>query len=128
MSRSLPSGRFPVLPALALCGCVPHADRAPTPGIRATSWSSRPPAAQAAESAPGSLGAMLGSNELEALIERGMQAHADLGAAQARIRQARALLRSARGAMLPVVSASAGLSGTRTPRTPPDPFGFSGAP
>jgi len=127
MSRSRPSGRLPVLAALALCGCVPHAELAPTPGIRATSWSSRPPAAQAAESAPGSLGAMLGSNELEALIERGMQANADLGAAQARIRQARALLRSARGAMLPVVSASAGLSGTRTQRTTTDPFDFSDA-
>lgn len=128
MSRS----KRPLAPTLALVslaigGCVPHAELAPTPEIRAANWSSQPPAAPSAEAAPVSLGAMLGSSELDALIERGLSANADLGAAQARIRQARALLRSARGAMLPVVSASAGLSGTRTQRTSTDPFDFSDA-
>ena len=113
--------------AAALPACAPRVALEPMPVVQSQGWTGTgPPAAAQAMSGErgGSLGLALGSPELEALIARAMANNADVAVAAARIRQSRALLRIARGAMLPTVSGSAGLSGTRTERTG-DPFDFS---
>src|ERR1051326_1997386 len=97
--------------ALASAGCVPHVDLEVAPNIVSTQWSSQAaPAAGPAgpEAMPSDLGVAFHSAELSALIARAASANTDVAIAAARIRQARALLRVARGAMLPAVSASAG--------------------
>jgi NodT family efflux transporter outer membrane factor (OMF) lipoprotein len=121
--------RFLIL--FAAGGCVPHARLEVAPDLLSTQWSNSEevlPSSRHGEpvAAATSLGEALASPELEALIARAHEANADIRIAQARVRQARALFRSARGAMLPAVSGSAGLSGTRTQRTG-DPFDFSDA-
>jgi NodT family efflux transporter outer membrane factor (OMF) lipoprotein len=118
------------LAAFLCSGCVPHTELEVAPQIMSTTWSARSaPAAPAAAPVPTAvdLGAALHSAELSALLARAASANTDIAIAAARIRQARALLRVARGAMLPVVSASAGLSGTPTHRTATNPFDFSNA-
>lgn len=117
-------------------GCVPHAQLEVAPEVFSTQWSYPPGQREGAGSAstpapastpgPANLGAALHSAELESLIARAAGANTDIAVAGARIRQSRALFGAARGAMLPVVSASAGLAGTRTQRTG-DPFDFSDA-
>lgn len=118
----------------ALAGCAPHVVLETAPELLSTEWSQ--PSAPAAPalavgltgaSLPADLGAALGSPELAALIARAWDANTDVGIAGARIRQARALLGIARGAMLPAVTANAGISGSRTERTISDPFDFSDA-
>jgi multidrug efflux system outer membrane protein len=133
MGKRIAIGRGAVflLGSLAASGCVPHAQLEVAPTLQSTQWSSTAAAPAAApngtpQAQPANLGAAFGSAELEGLISQAAAANADVGIAQARIRQARALFRSARGAMLPVVNASAGLSGTQTQRTG-DPFNFSDA-
>jgi NodT family efflux transporter outer membrane factor (OMF) lipoprotein len=125
--------RYGVLIApLALAGCVPHTELAEIPPLTSTRWSQGDAAVVAPSPAPDTatatadLGASLGSPELAALIARAREANNDVGIAHARIRQARALFAAARGAMLPVINASAGLSATRTQRIG-DPFDFSDA-
>lgn len=120
-----------LLPFLA-AGCVPHAQLEVAPDLLSTGWSQANQALPSPARAeplprPTGLGEALASAELEALIARATEANADIRIAQARVRQARALFRSARGAMLPVINGSAGLSGTRTERTTGDPFDFSDA-
>jgi NodT family efflux transporter outer membrane factor (OMF) lipoprotein len=124
------------LAPLAAAGCVPHVALETSPELMSTEWSGpASPVAPApalavglpATPLPANLGAALGSTELEALIARAAAANTDVGIAAARVRQARALLGAARGAMLPAVTASAGLSGTRTERSSADPFDFSDA-
>src|SRR5688572_29371200 len=124
------------LAPLAAAGCVPHVALETSPELMSTEWSGpASPAAPApalavglpATPLPANLGAALGSTELEALIARAAAANTDVGIAAARVRQARALLGAARGAMLPAVTATAGLSGTRTERSSADPFDFSDA-
>jgi len=121
-----------LLVPLAAAGCVPHAELAVAPNLVSTEWS-RPgpaPAASLGESVgrpAADLGAALGSGELARLIAQAREANTDVGVARARVRQARALFGAARGAMLPVINASAGLSGTRTGRATGDPFDFSDA-
>jgi NodT family efflux transporter outer membrane factor (OMF) lipoprotein len=134
MDRTIETARAALLAlgSLAAAACVPHARLEVAPEVLSTQWSRADAPASAAmgiapASSPSNLGAALGSEELEALIARAEEANSDVGIAQARIRQARALARAARGAMLPVVNASAGLSGTRTQRTTGDPFDFSDA-
>ena len=105
--------------AYACAACVPHTELAVPPTVSSTHWSQppdRPETVQARAPQPISadLGALLHSAELSALIARADTANSDIAIAGARIRQARALLRSARGAMLPLISGSAGLSGART--------------
>lgn len=123
---------------LALCSslaasaaCAPHVALEPIPQVSSTSWSTAPSAGStqldAAQPQATSFGASFGSAELATLIDRAAAANSDVAIATARIRQARALLGIARGAMLPVVSSSAGISGTRTERTSTDPFDFSDA-
>ena len=118
-----------------LAGCVPHVELATAPEVLSTEWSRPATPAPAPALAvgvpdpglPDDLGTALGSPALEALIARAAVANTDVGIAAARIRQARALLGAARGAMLPAVTASAGISGTRTERTVADPFDFTDA-
>ena len=80
------------------------------------------PAASLTEG-PIPLGRLLGSVELERLITQARARNAQVSAATARIRQARGLLQSARGAMLPAVSGSAGLSQSRNSNNG-NPFDF----
>ena len=130
MGKSVAIGRGAVflLGSLAAAGCVPHAQLEVAPTLQSTQWSSTAAAPTAAPQAqPANLGAAFGSPELERLISQAVAANADVGIAQARIRQARAQFRSARGAMLPVVNASAGVSGIQTQQRTSDPFNFSEA-
>jgi NodT family efflux transporter outer membrane factor (OMF) lipoprotein len=117
---------------LAVGGCVPSVALEPAPQVTSAHWSSQNDGQVEAPASPTdvatpSLGAMFRSAELDGLIHRALEANADGRAARARIRQARALLASARGNMLPLVSASAGISGTTTQRPTTDPFNFSEA-
>src|SRR3954447_2392246 len=129
-TRSL--GAVLCLMPLALGGCVPSVEMESAPQITSAHWSSQNDQqavvpASPADSAMPTLGAALRSAELDELIRRALEANADGRAARARVRQARALLASARGNMLPLVSASAGISGTSTQRPTTDPFNFSEA-
>src|SRR5688500_6443952 len=98
------------LAPLAAAGCVPHVVLETAPELLSTEWSqpsiSAPSslAATADMALPADLGVALGSPELETLIARAAAANTDVGVAAARIRQARALLGAARGAMLPAVT------------------------
>jgi len=114
-----------MLPALGLGACAPHVALEPTPVVRSPHWSdsgaSLPSSdPRAAIGGPATLGAAMGSTALDELIERATRQNSDVAAAVARIRQSRALLRIARGSMLPAISASAGISATRTNTTPFD--------
>ncbi len=111
-----------VLPALALGACAPHVALESPPVVQSQRWSDEGPAsprqdADVATVQPASLGAAFGSAALDALIDRARRNNADIAVAAARIRQARALLGIARGAMLPAISASAGINGNRTAST-----------
>ncbi|HEX8533381.1 MAG TPA: efflux transporter outer membrane subunit [Allosphingosinicella sp.] len=112
-----------VVLALPVClaACAPQMQLAKAPPLRSSDWQASEPSAPRATS----LGAAFGSNALQALIDRALSANADIGAARARVAQARAQLRGARAAMLPVVNASAGLSATQTDNTGGSAFDFS---
>lgn len=117
---------------ILLAACVPAVSLEVAPSVLATEWDGgRGALAAAAPALPGApgttdLGAALGAAELDRLLRAAEQRNADVAATSARIRQARGLLRIARGAMLPTVSASAGLSGARN-GAGGGPFDFSGA-
>ena len=105
------------VPVLGLAACAPHVALEPTPVVRSGQWSEAPaqPQAPAAAIARGeTLGRAMGSAELDALIAQASRDNTDVAAAVARIRQSRALLRIARGSMLPAISASAGIEASRT--------------
>jgi NodT family efflux transporter outer membrane factor (OMF) lipoprotein len=104
--------------------CAPDMPLVKRPQIQAANWR-QAEAAGAARTWPQDLGSAFGSNELQALIGRALAANPEIGAARARVQQARAQLRIARAAMLPVVNASAGLSATRTDDRGGSPFDFS---
>jgi NodT family efflux transporter outer membrane factor (OMF) lipoprotein len=117
--------KLSLVATLGLAGCAPHVALEPTPVVQSQHWSAE--SAGPARGAPGAaisgaetLGAAMGSEALDELIARASQENTDVAAAVARIRQSRALLRIARGAMLPAISASAGISATRTNQTPFD--------
>lgn len=123
-ARGMPRTRIPILcllPVLGVSACAPHIALEPTPIVRSEQWSERPAAGVQGPGATitgsGTLGSAMGSAELDELIERARRENTDIAAAMARIRQSRALLRIARGSMLPAISASAGLSATRTDQT-----------
>jgi multidrug efflux system outer membrane protein len=131
MGSRFAASRLAIFSALPLAtACVPHSQLAEVPGVASTGWSrpAPPPSLVADPALPpvSDLGQAFGSQELARLIRTAMAANTDIGIAQARVRQARALFGVARGNMLPVVGGSAGLSGTRTQRTG-DPFDFSDA-
>lgn len=109
--------------AIAVAGCAPSVTMQTAPQVLSTEWSAAP--AEAGETLPGGLGAALGSPDIERLIAQAALRNADLAAAAARVQRARSELGIARAAMLPVVSASAGLSGTRTDDRAASPFNFS---
>ena len=140
MSPTVPLRAYPAIAAAALAcaACVPHTELEVPPTLSSTHWS-QPAAAPAAaatagaepgfagEAMPADLGAAFHSTELSALIARASAANTNVTIATARIRQARALLRVARGTMLPVVSGSAGVSATPVHRVPDGAFDFSNA-
>jgi NodT family efflux transporter outer membrane factor (OMF) lipoprotein len=110
-------------------GCAPKAQLAVAPQVLSTEWQG------GKATAPGRLVSLSGqglgeafkSAELEALTIRALAANADIAIARTRIEQARAQLQIARAAMLPVVSASAGVSANRTDNTGGSVFDFSDA-
>ena len=111
---------------LAAASCAPHPRLAVAPEIVSTEWK----AGQAAEDAARpvterGLAEALGSAELQRLAGRALAANADIAIAAARLERARADLRIARSAMLPVVSAGAGLSATRSEDKTASLFSFS---
>lgn len=108
--RSTP---FCLVILLAAAGCAPQVRLAVAPGVASSEWQGKAPGAEA-EPIDRPLAAALGSADLARLTARALAANADIGAATARIERARAELKGARAAMLPAVTASAGLSGTRT--------------
>ena len=122
---------------LILCplaaACAPHVEWASTPELRSQRWQNQEAPAPATAPVPGisvsapraALSESLRSPELSALIARALAANADIAIAATRIERARAELRIAKADMLPVVSASAGLSGTRTDDKAASTFSFS---
>ena len=118
------TARFPkacLLPVLGLAACAPHVDLEPMPIVQSHGWSegpgAAPPGVGAPIGGPETLGAAIGSPALDALIDKASRDNTEIAIAAARIRQARALLRVARGAMLPVISASGGIEASRTDQT-----------
>lgn len=107
-------------------GCAPALTLQPTPRVVAVEWSAELTDGGRTFAARRDLGSEIGSTELTALIDAARAANADIRIAAARVDQARASLRIARGSMLPTVSASAGLGAARTDR-PADPFDFADA-
>ncbi len=107
---------------IALPACAPQVQLAERPQVQAAKWQADVPSKTIV---PQTLGAALGSPELQELIGRALAANADIGAARARVAQARAQLRIARAAMLPVVNASAGLTATQTDNRGGSAFDFS---
>src|SRR5688500_10342344 len=119
---------------LAMSACAPRAELAVAPDIASVEWQApvSAPASSADavpaldQSAPNrGLGEALGSLELQRLIARALAANADIAIATTRIEAARADLRIAKSAMLPVVSAAAGASATRSDDRNASLFSFS---
>ena len=124
------TGRAASLCLLALAiGCAPKAELAVAPQILSSDWRGGP--ATAADHLVSVSGQALAdafrSPALEALTTRALAANAEIAIARTRIEQARAQLQIARAAMLPVVSASAGLSANRTDNIGGSVFDFSDA-
>ena len=109
----------------AASACAPTPRLQIAPEVLSTEWRAGPTAQSVAAPLPDNLGVALASPELEGLLTRALAANADLGVSTARIGQARAQLRLARAEMLPVVSASAGLAGSRAGGGGVKPFDFN---
>ncbi|HEX8654154.1 MAG TPA: TolC family protein, partial [Allosphingosinicella sp.] len=109
----------------AASACAPTPRLQVAPEVLSTEWRAGPTAQSVAAALPDNLGVALASPELEGLLARALAANADLGVSTARIGQARAQLRLARAEMLPVVSASAGLAGSRAGGGGVKPFDFN---
>ncbi|HEX8483309.1 MAG TPA: efflux transporter outer membrane subunit [Allosphingosinicella sp.] len=109
----------------AASACAPTPRLQIAPEVLSTEWRAGPTAQSVAAPLPDNLGVALASPELEGLLARALAANADLGVSTARIAQARAQLRLARAEMLPVVSASAGLAGSRAGGGGVKPFDFN---
>ena len=99
--------------ALAAAGCAPQVRPAVAPQVVASEWRDAGEVLNATPIAQ-SLADSLGSTELKRLTARALAANADVGVATARVERARAELKVARGAMLPAISVSAGISDTHT--------------
>ncbi len=110
-----------------VAACAPEARLAVAPRLLSTEWRDGLLTAGERTGLPSSLGEAFRSNELQALTMRAIAANTDIAVARTRVEQARAQLRIARAAMLPVVSASAGLNATRTDNTGGSVFDFSDA-
>jgi NodT family efflux transporter outer membrane factor (OMF) lipoprotein len=111
--------------AAAASACAPAPRLQVAPEVLSTEWRAGPSVGIAHSPLPDNLGEGFGSSELEQLIARALAANADLGVAAARVGQARAQLRLARAEMLPVVSGTAGLAGSRAGGGGVKPFDFN---
>ena len=98
----------------AASACAPTVKLAVAPEVLSAEWRNGYEASSGTVLSSGGLGAALGSRHLQVLITRALAANADIVAARARVARSRAQLAIASAAMLPVVSASAGLNATRT--------------
>lgn len=117
------------LPAFALLAtlvgaCAPSVETRPRPELQSQGWSGDSAAAQPATHRP-ALGDAFADPELQRLLALAATRNADVAAAAARVQRARAQLGIARASMLPVVSGSAGLSGTDTDNQGGGAFNFS---
>lgn len=112
-----------VLPLLAVSGCAPSVQLATPAPVLSTRWSVAPGDELAGETRR--LAEALRSPELSALVAQALAANPDLGAATARIQQARAQLRTARAESLPTGSLSIGGRGVRSDDPGSSPFDFS---
>ena len=104
-----------------LASCAPSVTLPGRADVQATGWSVETPAGAAGAAFPASLAAGFASPELEALVARALSANADLGVAAARVEQARAQLAIARASMFPIVSATGGISRSRSSGSGNDP-------
>jgi len=95
------------------------------PQVLSAHWRDAPAGGAHAQALPGNLGAAFRSADLAALIASALGANPDIAIAAARIAQARGQLGIARAEMLPVVSASGGLSATKTDNAGGPLFNFS---
>ena len=111
------------LPMLAVTGCAPTVQLAAPPPLLSTGWSVAPSDELAGETRP--LAKALRSPELNALIAQALAANPDLGAATARIQQARAQLRTARAESLPTGSLTLGGRSVTSDDPGSSPFDFS---
>ncbi|HEY0327391.1 MAG TPA: efflux transporter outer membrane subunit [Allosphingosinicella sp.] len=112
-----------VLPLLAVSGCAPSVQLAAPPQVLSTAWSVAPADGLAGETA--SLAAGMRSPELGLLVERALAYNPDLGAAAARIQQARGQLRTARAESLPSGGLSIGGRSITSDDPGSSPFDFS---
>lgn len=117
ISRTFHASLAAIAASLLIGGCAATPRLAIAPGLLSENWS-EPGPAQANERAP-SVAELLQSAEIAELTERAFAANPNLLAAQARIDQAFSTLRIARGAALPLVSVSNGISATRVDRINP---------
>ncbi|WP_166042119.1 efflux transporter outer membrane subunit [Sphingosinicella sp. YJ22] len=111
------------LPLFAVTGCAPSVQLATPQPMLSTGWSVAPGDELAGESRR--LAASLRSPELSALVAQALAANPDLGAAAARIQQARAQLRTARAESLPTGSLAVGGRSIRSDDPGSSPFDFS---
>ena len=123
-----------ILLGTALCLIAPGAAagapkaRLPVvPQVSSTQWRGQQPVVGGEIVGAHDLAGTLRSNALLMLTQRALAANADIGAARARVAQARAQLRIARAASLPTVGASGGLNQTRTDNRGGRLFDFSDA-
>ncbi|MEA3017419.1 MAG: hypothetical protein QOI38_2141 [Sphingomonadales bacterium] len=114
---------FALLAALA-SACAPSVETRPRPELQSRSWSGEGTATGAPTHQP-ALGDAFGDPELQRLLALAATRNADVAAAAARVQRARAQLGIARASMLPVVTGSAGLSGTDTDNNGGGAFNFS---
>lgn len=119
--------RAALIPLFALyaAACAPKVQLAVAPSVLSTDWSGGKLAATGQPIFASSLGEAFRSAELQTLTARALAANADIAIARTRVKQARAQLQVARAAMLPVVSASAGISANRTNNNGGSVFDFS---
>lgn len=110
--------------AALLGGCVPRADVQSPPPLQSQSWSSPLPGAGVA---PATLAQSLRAPELAVFMERARHANPDVLAALARVRQARAALRSARAEAAPLVTPTLSLRGVQSDESGGGSFQFSPA-
>ena len=115
-----------VAASLASGGCAPTVHLAIEPAVLSPDWSTTAPLPANVETISAevpTLAALLGSPELAKLTRQALEANPSLRAAQARIEQAMAGLRIARGASLPLVSVSGGARASQS--SSGGPFEFS---
>ena len=110
--------------SLAVTGCAPTVELAVPYNVSSDDWSVNAADPAVLVDVPASLGIALGNPQLDRLIQQARLRNTQVGIARARVRQARGLLSSARGAMVPVVMGSAGISQSRNSNAG-NPFDFS---